>query len=137
MAKNEKKEMQLTQQELVEKDDLERTRERRCFVPKTDIYETEDGIVLIADIPGVDQDSVEITLEKNVLSIDAYAESKYYDDYSVSYSEYEPGDFHREFRLTGQIDHDKIEAKVSDGVLRLHLPKGDEAKVKKIPIKTG
>jgi HSP20 family protein len=137
MAKKEDKEIQVAQQELVTKEDQERTRERQCFVPKTDIYESKDGIALVADIPGASQETVDITLDKNVLTIEAYAGSKIHDGYSVSYSEYEPGDYYRQFRLTEEIDRDKIEAVVTDGVLHLHLPKADVAKVKKIPIKAG
>ncbi len=135
MTKKEEKSMQVTDQELIEKEDTERTRERQCFVPKTDIYETEDMIVMLADLPGVNQDSVDITLDKNVLNIDAYNSSNENKDYSVTYSEYVPGDYHRKFRLTREINRDKIEAVVSDGVLELRLPKAEEAKVKKIPIK--
>jgi len=137
MTKKDEKSMQVTDQEMIEKEDTERTRERQCFVPKTDIYETEDMIVMLADLPGVSQDSVDITLDKNVLTIDAYNSSSENKDYSVTYSEYVPGDYHRKFRLTREIDRDKIEAVVSDGVLELRLPKAEEAKVKKIPIKTG
>lgn len=136
MTKKEEKTMQVTDQEMVKNEELERTRERQCLVPKTDIYETEDMIVMVADIPGVDRDSLDITLDKGILSIDAYNNSGQNKGYSVSYSEYVPGDYHRQFRLTGEIDFDRIEAIVSDGVLKLHLPKADEAKIKKIPIKS-
>lgn len=137
MTKKDEKSMQVTDQEMVKNEDHERTRERQCLVPKTDIYETEDMIVMVADIPGVDRDSLDITLDKGVLSIDAYNSSSENEGYSISYSEYVPGDYHRQFRLTGEIDPDRIEAVVSDGVLKLQLPKAEEAKIKKIPIKTG
>lgn len=137
MTKKEEKALQVTEQEMVEQEDLERTRERQCFVPKTDIYETKEMIVMVADIPGVDTDSVDITLDKNILSIDAYNSFSDKKDHSVTYSEYVPGDYHRKFRLTREIDRDKIEAIVADGVLELHLPKVDEAKTKKIPVKAG
>jgi len=137
MTKKEQKDLQVTEQEMIEKEDLERTRERQCFVPKTDIYETEDGIVILTDIPGVDKDSLDITLDKNVLSINAYNSSSENKEYTIAYSEYVPGDYHRKFRLTGEIDFNRIEAVVMDGVLELRLPKADEAKTKKIPIKAG
>jgi HSP20 family molecular chaperone IbpA len=137
MAKKEQKSMQVTDQEMIENQDLERTRERQCFVPKTDIFETDEMIVMLADIPGVDNQAVDITLEKDILSIDAYNSSSENKDFSVTYSEYVPGDYHRKFRLTREIDRENIEAIVGDGVLELHLPKADEAKTKKIPIKAG
>jgi HSP20 family protein len=137
MAKKETKEIQVAQQETVAKEDQERTRDRQCFVPRTDIYESKDEIVLVADLPGANQDTVDITLDKNVLTLEAYAGSKIHDGYSASYSEYEPGDYYRQFRLAEEIDRDRIEAVVSDGVLSLHLPKAEKVKVKKIPIKAG
>lgn len=137
MTKKDEQAMQVAEQEMIEKEDTERTRERQCFVPKTDIYETEDKIVLLADLPGVKEDSVDITLDKNILTIDAYNSSSENKDYSVTYSEYVPGDYHRKFRLTRDVDRDKIEAIVADGVLELRLPKAEEAKVKKITIKAG
>lgn len=137
MTKNEQNAMQVTEQEMIENEALERTRERQCFVPKTDIYETEDMIVMVADIPGVNREAVDITIDKDVLSIDAYHSAGENKEHSVTYSEYLPGDYHRKFRLSREIDSDKIEAIVADGVLELRLPKADEAKIKKIPIKTG
>jgi HSP20 family protein len=134
--KNEQDAMQVMDQEMIANENLERTRERQCLVPKTDIYETEQMIVMLADIPGVDQDSVDITLEKNILSIDAFSSAGENKDFSVTYSEYIPGDYHRKFRINGEIDLDKIEALVADGVLELRLPKSEKAKIKKIPIKT-
>jgi HSP20 family protein len=135
MTKKEQKAMQVTDQETAKVEDQERTRERRVFIPKTDIFETEKAIALIADLPGVNPESVDITLEKNILTIDGYAAPGEQPGLSINYSEYTPGDFHRQFRLTEEIDRDKIEASVSDGVLKLILPKAEDAKVKKIPIK--
>ncbi len=137
MTKKEEKAIQVTDQEVVEHEGLERTRERQCFVPKTDIYETDEMIVLVADVPGVDRDAVDITLDKNVLSIDAFNSSEEHEGYSVTYSEYVPGDYHRKFRLTKEIDPEKIEAVVADGVLELRMPKSEGARIKKIPIKAG
>lgn len=136
MKKNEQKEMQITEQEMVQSEDLERTRERQCFIPKTDIYENEQGIVIVADLPGVNRDSVDITLDKDILTIEAFADSQVYEGLSVTYSEYVPGDFRRQFRLTREVDQDKIDAVVADGILKLTLPKAEIAKIKKIPIKT-
>lgn len=136
MTQKEHNGMQVTDQEMIENESLERTRERQCFVPKTDIYETEDLIVMLIDIPGVNREGVDITIEKDVLAIDAYNSSGENKDYSVTYSEYIPGDYHRKFRLSNEINFDKIEAIVADGVLELKLPKAKEEQIKKIPIKT-
>jgi HSP20 family protein len=140
MAKKEKEEkalMKAPEQEVVAKEDMERTRERQCFIPKADIYESENDIVVVADIPGASQDSVDITLDKNVLTIDAFVDPDIPEGYSLAWGEYEVGDYQRSFRLSSEIDRDKIEATVANGELRLRLPKAEEAKAKKIPVKVG
>jgi len=135
MAKKEEKSLEIPKQEVIKSDEMERTRDRICFIPKTDIYEAEDEIILIADIPGADQDSVDITLEKNVLSISALVDNDVHTGYDRIYSEYESGDYQRSFRLSDEVDQNKINAVVSNGELRLHLPKTEPVKAKKIKVK--
>lgn len=115
----------------------ERTRDRLAFVPRADVYETDDEIVVVADMPGVDANSVDITLEENVLTINGYVEPEPPEDLSLAYAEYRVGDYLRAFTLSDQIDRDGIEATVKDGVLRLRLPKAEAAKMRKIPITAG
>ena len=69
MAKNDVKAMKVPKQDVVKKEDMERTRERPCFIPKTDIYETADEIMIIADMPGVSKESIDITIENQILTI--------------------------------------------------------------------
>jgi len=135
MAKKEEKSLAIPKQEVIKADELERTRDHRCYIPKTDIYETEDEIILVADVPGADQDSVDITLKKNVLSINALVDHNIPTGYDRIYSEYEGGDFQRSFRLSDEINQNNIKAIVSNGELRLHLPKAEPAKAKKIIVK--
>ena len=137
MAKKEEKALEVQKQEVITKEEMERTRERKCFIPKTDIYEMDEEIILVADIPGADQKSIDITLEKNILTIDAYADRNIPEGYKLAYSEYEPGDYQRSFQLSGEVDRDKIEATVTNGELRLRLPKSETTKLKKIPVKVG
>jgi HSP20 family molecular chaperone IbpA len=138
MAKNEEKSiMKAPEQEVITAEEMERTRERQCFVPKADIFEDNGEIVVIADIPGANQDSIDITLDKNILTIDALVDPEIPKGYTLAYAEYEAGDYQRSFRLSDEIDRDKIEAKVVNGELRLHLPKAKAAKAKKIPVKAG
>ena len=118
-------------------DGAERTRDSKCFAPRVDIYETNEALVAVADMPGIDKDSVEITLEKNVLTINGYVEQAQPDNFNLAYAEYETGDYQRSFTLSNEIDLEKIEAVVKDGVLRLHLPKIGPAKTRKIAIKDG
>ncbi len=132
----ETKELQLEQsekQELVE-GEAERTRSRLVFIPRVDIYEANDAIVIVADMPGVDPTSVDITLERNVLSINGYVEPSYPEGYSLAWAEYRIGDYQRSFTLSQEIDQEHIEATVKDGVLRLHLPKATP-NTRKIAIK--
>ena len=121
-------------QELVE-EGVERTREGLAFVPRADIYETDEAIVVVTDMPGVDADSVEIMLEENTLTINGYVEPAKPEGYTLAYAEYEVGDFVRAFTISNQINRDGIEATVKDGVLKLYLPKITEAQKRKIAIK--
>ena len=139
MAK-ENKELQTLEaekQEVTTVDGAERTRARRAYVPRVDIYETDEAIIVLGDMPGVGEKSVDITLEKNVLTINGYVEPVQPDNYSLAYAEYEAGDFQRSFTLSNEIDQDKIEATVKNGMLRLYLPKAGPAKTRKITIKAG
>jgi len=132
-----KKEQTMEVQNLEEApaEEMERTRSRRRFIPKADIYESEKEIMVLADIPGANEKTIDITLEKNVLSINANVEPVIPSGFEVAYAEYEEGDYQRSFHLSDEIDRDKIEATVSDGVLHLRLPKAEEAMTKKIAVK--
>jgi HSP20 family protein len=129
--------MELAKQEVTTAEETERTRDTRCFIPRADIYELENQIVIVADVPGVDEKSIEVTLDKNILTIDAQVEPAIPQGYSLSFAEYEVGDYQRSFRLSNEIDRTKIQAKVKDGVLRLYLPKAKEALARKISVKAG
>jgi HSP20 family molecular chaperone IbpA len=129
--------IQDTEKREVAETGAERTRDRLAFVPRADVYETEDEIVVVADMPGVDENSVDITLEENVLTIDGYVEPEPPEGLSLAYAEYRVGDYARAFTLSDQIDRDGIEATVKDGVLRLRLPKAEAAKKRTIPITAG
>jgi len=112
------------------------TTESRVFVPQVDIVESEDRILLVADLPGVDQDGVEVTLEKNVLTLRGTVKPHAPEGYSLAYAEYAVGNFERAFTVSNDIDRQGIEAVVKDGVLKLTLPKAKHAVMQKIPVKT-
>ena len=137
MAEDTALQVQDTEKREVAETGAERTRDRLAFVPRADVYETDEEIVIVADMPGVSAESVDITLEDNVLTINGYVEPEPREGYSLVHAEYRVGDYLRAFRLSDQIDRDGIEATVKDGVLRLHLPKVAEAKTRKITVKTG
>jgi len=115
----------------------ERTKSRKVYVPKIDIYEAKDEIVLVADMPGVDEKSVDITLDNNILTITGTVEPEAYKDHSITYSEYDTGDYERAFTISDEVDRNKIEALVKQGVVRVTLPKVESVRAKKITIKTG
>jgi len=125
----------LTKQEVHHPIGTERTRVRKVYAPRVDIYETKETIVLIADMPGVDEKSVDITLEKNVLTITGEVGQVNYKGYTMTYAEYEMGDYQRAFTISDEVDRDKIDAIVKNGVLKVTLHKAEKAKVKKIAIK--
>jgi HSP20 family protein len=113
----------------------ERIRNVKTFVPRVDIYETKDAIFLIADMPGVDEKSVNVELEKNILTITGRVNIDETNEKGIVYSEYEIGDYERTFTLSDEIDREKIYATVKNGTLRLELPKAEKVKPKKIAIK--
>lgn len=111
------------------------TREGLYFSPAVDIFDTEKELVLLADMPGVSAENVEIDLRDNVLSIlgrmTPEGESG---DFLLR--EYQSGNYFRTFRITEVVDQSKISASMSDGVLKLMLPKVAKAIPRKIPIAT-
>lgn len=115
----------------------ERASEKKQIAPDVDIYEREDGIILIADMPGVDEKTVEILLEKNVLSISGRtADSTPPEGVSPVYLEFDSGDYQRSFTLASEYDSDKIEAVVKNGALRVFLPR-QEPERRQISVKAG
>lgn len=113
----------------------ERTRDCRCFVPHADIYETDADVVILLDMPGIDDKNIEIALEKNILTVNGYLFAEDPAGYTLALAEYQTGDYERGFRISNQIEQDRIEAQFKNGVLRLTLPKAEEAKKRKIDVK--
>lgn len=114
----------------------EYTKPGLVFTPAVDIFETEKEITLLADMPGVRPNDLNIDLRDNVLTIIgevAPFENKDEQDILI---EYETGKYYRQFTMSEVIDQNKIEATLSDGVLRLTLPKVEKAVPKKITVKT-
>ena len=134
MAK-ESKEMQVQEQEMVESNGTERMRSRPTFIPRSDIYETEDNVVVTLDMPGANRDSIDVTLEKNILTINANSTYGSPEGYELAFAEFQSGDYERSFRVTDQINRDDIVALYKDGVLKLTLPKAEVANPKKISVK--
>jgi len=135
MTKQEKV-MELQEQEMIP-EETERTRDCRCFVPHADVYELDGNIFVILDMPGINENAIEITLEKNILNVKGFVQANEYSQYSLAQAEYEVGDFERSFRVTDEIDQDNIEATYKRGVLELILPAAKHAKTRKISVIRG
>lgn len=127
--------LEIEKQETETPAEVETTRNVRTFVPRVDIYETENTVVLVADMPGVNENGVDITLEKNILTIKGYAEPQAPDNFEPAYSEYHFGNYERTFALSDEVDREQIEATVKNGVLRLTMPKAEAARTRKITVK--
>ena len=132
---NNKDELALEKREAQAPAEVERFSPRKVFTPRADIYETRDHIVVLADMPGVDEQSVDITLEKNILTLTGRTHELKLPGHKLAYAEYDTGDYQRVFTLSDEVDRDGIQAVVKNGVLRLTLPKVAEAKSRKIVVK--
>lgn len=115
----------------------EHTREGWTFRPDVDILETADEYLVTADLPGVDENHVEVRLEEGVLSIDGTLAVEPEPKWTPLYAEYRLGGFHREFALSDRIDAAKITAKMRDGVLELRLPKVERHRPRQIEVRGG
>jgi HSP20 family protein len=119
----------------VAREGAERTRPRRVYAPRTDIYETDQGLVVLADMPGVSPNGVDVTLEREVLTIRGRVEDETLKGFTPLYQEYETGNYERVFTLSEEIDRERIEASVKDGVLRLVLPKAPASQARRIRVR--
>lgn len=112
----------------------EETRSQERYVtPPVDIYETGEGLVVKADLPGVDKENLDVRVENNLLSIRGRATHAAPGD--PIYREYGLINFFRQFELNERVDQSKISADLKNGVLTLNLPKAEEAKPRKIDVK--
>lgn len=115
----------------------EQTKPGPTFTPMVDIFETEKALTLVADMPGVHADNLSIDLHESILSLSGEVKAPEGSEERDVYREYRTGQYVREFSLGKLIDQAKIEAEITDGVLRLILPKVEEAKPRKIEVKSG
>ena len=129
------KELQMREKQLLQTD-AEQTRPGVIFTPAVDIFESEEEIVLLADMPGVTSDGVTIDLHNDELKVTGEVETQGSENETFLLREYETGRYHRHFTLSDRIDQDKINASIKDGVLRLVLPKAERAKPRRIEVKS-
>jgi len=110
---------------------------RRVFRPAVDICETEHSVFVNVEVPGIEVDDVEITLENQVLSIRGSLKTKDREGWNPIGREYEEGDYERIFTLSDEVDADKIKANHTNGVLHLELPKAEAKRPRRIEVKAG
>jgi len=110
---------------------------RLLFNPPIDIYETPDGLVLYADLPGVTADGLDLQVQDNRLTLFGRVQSRDSADLSVVHQEYQMGDFLRSFILSDEVDHERIHAKLTNGVLRVELPRAARSKPRRIEVSPG
>jgi HSP20 family protein len=130
-----RQELQVQQKRELEKKEEESTIPARVFLPTADIYETNDALNVVLEMPGVDKNSVDIRVEDGVLKIEGRLDFSKYQGLQPLYTEYNVGHYSRSFRLSSKIDQNKIAAELNDGVLSLVLPKVEEAKPRTIQVK--
>ena len=115
----------------------EGTRPGVIFRPDVDILERGDAYLIYADLPGVDDQHVHVRLEKGVLSLDAELATAPDATWVPLHSEYRVGSYHRQFRLSDEIDSAAVSASMSDGVLELRLPKMEQRQPRQITVQPG
>jgi HSP20 family molecular chaperone IbpA len=113
----------------------EKTVPGRFYVPYTDVYETEEALTLVMEMPGVDREAVEIELKEDVLRVEGKIDSSKYEGMEPVYTEYNVGHYARSFALSDRVDQEHISAQLEDGVLTLTLPKVAEARPRRIALK--
>ncbi len=110
---------------------------RRAMLPPVDIFEDEHGITLYADLPGVTKDKLSLHIDGDTLTIDGEAVVGAPKDMEQVYSEVRVPYYRRGFTLSRELDASKVDATMKDGVLKLHIPKLEEAKPRRITVKAG
>lgn len=108
--------------------------ERYVFTPPIDIFETEEGLVLHADLPGVASDTLELQVQDNKLTLFGRVPQLVPPDAQIVHQEFHVGDFLRSFILSDEVDHQRITAKLHNGVLRVILPKAPKAEPRRIEV---
>ena len=106
----------------------------RVFVPSADIYETQDALTVILEMPGVEKSNVDVRVEDGVLSVLGKLDLSKYQGLQPLYVEYNVGHYSRSFQLSSKVDQSKIAAELKDGVLALTLPKLEQAKPRTIEV---
>ena len=112
----------------------EKTAPGRHFVPYGDIFETDDALTVVLEMPGVEKQAVNIALENDVLRVDGQIDFSKYEGMEPVYTEYNVGHYARSFTLSNKVNQERISAQLDDGVLVLTLPKAKQVQPRRISI---
>lgn len=115
---------------------VSRSAERRLCAPPIDIYETAEGLVLCADLPGVTAEGLELQVLDNKLTLFGRVQDDVPENASLLHQEYQVCDFLRSFILSDEVDHDRISAKITNGVLKVVLPKAQRSEPRRIEVRS-
>lgn len=124
---NQRKELARTEEKNIEK-----TRDLRAVIPAVDIYENDNEIMLLADMPGVIKEDVSVNIDNGTLSLSGIR--KIETSGSSIWEEFSDVEYVRSFSVPQTIEMERVEAELKDGVLKLHLPKSEDAKPRQIEI---
>lgn len=105
--------------------------------PAVDVYEDGTGITLYADVPGASKDKLSLNMDGHILSVEAEAELRLPEEINATYAEVRSPRYRRSFTLSQDLDTDKIDANLNDGVLKVFIPKHESAKPRRIEVKVG
>lgn len=108
-----------------------------CVVPPVDVFENDNAITLLADLPGVARDQLQVRVDGDTLTLEATASTAGPADLELVYGEAQCPTYRRQFTLSRELDPGRIEAQLRDGVLRLTIPKAEEAKPRRIQVQVG
>ena len=107
------------------------------IVPPVDVFEDESGITLLADLPGVSRDRLGVRVDGESLLLEATASTAQPENMQLIYGEAQYPSYRRQFTLSRELDASRIEASLKDGVLKLGIPKLEEAKPRRIEVRVG
>ncbi len=115
----------------------ERSEQAQALLPRVDVFEDKDGILLVADLPGVTKDKLELNVDHNTLTLEGEIAADTPENMEALYAEVRLSRYRRAFALSNELDSSRIDAQLRDGVLRLRIPKHAHAQPRKIEVKHG
>ena len=122
----------MTEQQVAKRQ--ERPEEIQALLPQVDVYENKDGILLVADLPGVSKDKLELRVDNDTLLIEADIVQDAPENMEAAYAEVRLSRYRRAFSLSSELDSSKIDAQLRDGVLTLRIPKHPHAQPRRIEV---